>query len=131
MSIVHKGCGNCHQIMYCKFHVGFNNNNSMNITRCSVYTFRLYFSVIRMGSHCTFVLCTANSRCKEIAVPGATVYTATCTCLYLCDHAASLRYVSEWRLVYYSLVPRPTPFCSSVCIDTDAEEWRQCKKSYY
>ena len=33
--------------------------------------FRLYFSVIRMGSRGTFVVCTASSRCKRIAGPGA------------------------------------------------------------
>ena len=33
--------------------------------------FHLYFSVIRMGSRGTFVLCTASSRCKRIAGPGA------------------------------------------------------------
>ena len=32
---------------------------------------RLYFSVIRVGSRGTFVLCTASSRCERIAGPGA------------------------------------------------------------
>ena len=32
--------------------------------------FRLHFSVIRMGSRGTFVLCTASSRCTRIAGPG-------------------------------------------------------------
>ena len=31
--------------------------------------FRLHFSVIRMGSRGTFVLCTASSRCTRIAGP--------------------------------------------------------------
>ena len=33
--------------------------------------FRLHFSLIRMGSRGTFVLCTASSRCTRIAGPGA------------------------------------------------------------
>ena len=32
--------------------------------------FHLHYSVIRMGSHGSLVLCTASSRCKRIAVPG-------------------------------------------------------------
>ena len=35
--------------------------------------FRLHFSLLRMGSHGTFVLCTASSRCTRIAGPRAAV----------------------------------------------------------
>ena len=33
--------------------------------------FRLHFSLLRMGSHGTFALCTASSRCTRIAGPRA------------------------------------------------------------
>ena len=45
-----------------------------SVQRCEVPIsppFHLHFSVIRIGSRGTFVLCTASSRCKRIAGPAA------------------------------------------------------------
>ena len=39
--------------------------------------FHLHFSVIRIGSRGTFVLCTASSRCKRIAGPAAAMCART------------------------------------------------------
>ena len=49
--------------------------------------FSLHFSVIRMGSRGTFVLCTASSRCTRIAGPGAAM------CFFLLKFRSRTSYV--------------------------------------
>ena len=74
---------------------------------------RLYFSVIRMGSRGTFVLCTASSRCKRIAGHGA----AMCLRFLLKFHSRNVIRTFTQRNTYVhvnvldrSLVPKPFDF---------------------
>ena len=69
--------------------------------------FHLHFSVIRIGSRGTFVLCTASSRCKRIAGPAA----AMCFFLALISLAQRNTYLHVARLDC-GLVPKPFGSCN-------------------
>ena len=65
--------------------------------------FHLHFSVIRIGSRGTFMLCTASSRCKRIAGPAA----AMC---FL--HKFLSRNVIHVAILDRGLVPKPFGSCN-------------------
>ena len=73
--------------------------------------FRLYFSVIRVGSRGTFVLCTASSRCERIAGPGAAMCFRFLLKFRSCNVIATrTRSYVHVNILDRGLVPKPFGF---------------------
>ena len=86
---------------------------------------RLHFSVIRVGSRGTFVLCTASSRCERIAGPGAAMCFRFSLKFRSCNVIATRKYTRSWSRSQ-AVRFQPAPPCGKLCTRNNCTPHSYC-----